>query len=109
MKQRGVIAQLKQRISDLELAKPPGKNAIATVTCFTEWFTSYVVGSHQATLKELSRVRHELLKAKADSVEPEKPETDCTKTLLSYQAAAEPQDKSKEKYVLQQSEKSVSS
>ena len=23
-KQRGVIAQLKQRISDLELAKPPG-------------------------------------------------------------------------------------
>jgi hypothetical protein len=58
-------------------------------------------------------VRHELLKAKADSksalIQPEKPETDCTKTLLSYQvAAAEPQDKSKEKHVLQQSERSVS-
>ena len=57
-------------------------------------------------------MRHELLKVKASSkslVEPEKPETDCTKTLLSYQVATEPQDKSKEKHVLQQSEKSVSS
>ena len=91
------------------------KNAVATVTCFTEWSTFYIyiiVGSHQATLKELSRVRHELLKVKADSnslVEPEKPEIDCTKTLLSYKVVTEPQDKSKEKHVLQQSEKSVSS
>lgn len=72
---------------------------------------SHTVGSHQATLKELSRVRHELLKTKADSkslVQQEKPEKDCTKTLLSYQVAAEPQDKGKEKHVLQQSEKSVS-
>ena len=71
----------------------------------------HAVGSHQATLKELSRVRHELLKAKADSkssVEQEKPEIDCTNTLLSYQAAPEPQDKGKAKHVLQQSEKSVS-
>lgn len=71
----------------------------------------HAVGSHQATLKELSRVRHELLKAKADSkslVQQEKPEADCTKSLLSYQVAAEPQDKGKEKHVLQQSEKSVS-
>ena len=56
-------------------------------------------------------MRHELLKAKADSkslVQQEKPETDCSKTLLSYQVAAESQDKSKEKHALQQSEKSVS-
>ena len=53
-------------------------------------------------------MRHELLKAKADSKSLVQQETDCTKTLLSYQMAAEPQDRSKEKHALQQSEKSVS-
>ena len=56
-------------------------------------------------------MRHELLMAKADCKSldhQEKPEIDCTKTLLSYQMAAEPQDKSKEKHALQQSERSVS-
>lgn len=69
------------------------------------------VGSHQATLKELSRVRHELLKAKTASkslVQQARPETDCTETLLPHQMAAEPQSKCKEKHTLQQSERLVS-
>ena len=96
----------------LNLQSHQVKNAVAIVAQFTGWclLHMHTVGSHQATLKELSRVRHELLKAKADSrslVQQEKPETDCTKTLLSYQVAAEPQDRNKEKHALQQSEKSV--
>lgn len=44
--QRTAITQLRERVVELEQAKPP-------------------IGSHQATLKELSRVRHELLKVKS--------------------------------------------
>lgn len=71
----------------------------------------FAVGSHQATLKELSRVRHELLKAKAsrDSiVQQEMPEADCTKALQSYHIVSEPQDGSKMKDALHCSETSVS-
>jgi len=49
--QKKALAQLRQKIGDLELAKPP-------------------IGSHQATLKELSRVRHELAKLKATGMAP---------------------------------------
>lgn len=69
------------------------------------------VGSHQATLKELSRVRHELLKAKAVQASMEQqmmPETDCTEALSSYHVDQEPRDDAKLQDALRQSEKSVS-
>ena len=51
-------------MTELELAKPPGKAPCNSVVTIIVWFV-YSVGSHQATLKELSRVRHELLKVKS--------------------------------------------
>ena len=68
----------------------------------------YAVGSHQATLKELSRVRYELLKAKASPVQQEAPTAECTKALSSYHVSTEPQKGSRIKDALQQSEQSVS-
>lgn len=47
--QKTALSQLRQRVGELELAKP-------------------LVGSHQATLKELSRVRHELAKLKSEGL-----------------------------------------
>ncbi len=63
--QRKALSQLRDHIQELELTKPP-------------------VGSHQATLKELSRVRHELLKARAYvslTAAPAQPELEDTFTL----------------------------
>lgn len=58
--QKTAIAQLRKKVSDLELAKPP-------------------IGSHQATLKELSRVRHELAKLKATGAESSKTKSSTQK------------------------------
>ncbi|XP_064404542.1 forkhead-associated domain-containing protein 1-like isoform X2 [Halichondria panicea] len=63
--QRRALSQLRDHIQELELTKPP-------------------VGSHQATLKELSRVRHELFKAKARvslTATPAQPEPEDAFTL----------------------------
>ena len=65
--QRRAIAELRTRVTDLELAKPPGWSTRAVVDSVV--MVPPAVGSHQATLKELSRVRHELLKAQSQSME----------------------------------------
>ena len=82
----------------------PDVDVILTIQC-------HAVGSHQATLKELSKVRHELLKVRAENVSPVKQEmsvADCTKALSSYHVSTEPQEGSKVKDALHQSEQSVS-
>jgi hypothetical protein len=61
--QKAAIAQFRERVTELELAKPPSKKPI--ITSAPVLSLNPVVGSHQATLKELSRVRHELLKARS--------------------------------------------
>ena len=67
--QRTAITQLREKVAELELAKPPSKNLTNAVPIVL-MMPVLLVGSHQATLKELSRVRHELLKMKSSAPKP---------------------------------------
>ena len=61
--QRTAIAQLRERLNELEVAKPPGMKSWCLLYVVT--ILDHAVASHQATLKELSRVRHELMKVRS--------------------------------------------
>lgn len=115
VKQRGVISQLKEQVGDLELTKPPSKLTVFEILWKIHvWYNSVLiaVGSHQATLQELSRVKYELLKAKAAQIssrQQEMPKADCKKALTSNHVVhQELQNESKLRDILGQSERSVS-